>query len=195
MSDEDAKSVVAYVRTLKPIRNQVPAKKIDFPVSALIKFAPQPLEGTVVAPDRATAPVKYGEYLTKIGGCYECHTPHNEKNQLVAEKAFSGGWEMRGPWGRNVTANLTPHPQTFVGRATRAEFIARFAAFRSFTATTSPACPKGQNTIMPWLTFSGMSDEDLGAIYDYLRTVKPVENHVVTFPDAAPNAKQVSELR
>ena len=36
---------------------------------------------------------------------------------------------------------------------------------------------------MPWIAFSRMSDEDLGAIYDYLRTVRPVENRVNSFPD------------
>lgn len=183
LDDEDAKSIVVYLRTLKPVRNAVQAKAIDFPINLFVKFTPKPLDGAVHAPSRSDSK-KYGEYLTRIGGCYECHTPHDSKNQLVADQAFSGGWEMRGPWGRVVTANLTPHPSTYIGRASKAEFIGRFRAFQQFDALTSPACPKGRNTVMPWLAFSHMTDEDLGAIYDYLRTLPPNERKVNSFPEA-----------
>lgn len=183
MSDEDAKSVVAYLRTLKPIHTSVPQKHIDFPVNLFVKFAPQPLDHPVTAPDPNDS-VRYGEYLTHIAGCVECHTPHDDKNQLIAEKVFAGGWEMRGPWGRVITANLTPHRDSYLGRATKAEFIGRFKAFASIDPMTSPDPPKGRNTVMPWTSFAQMSDHDLGAIYDYLETVKPIENHVNTFPDA-----------
>jgi hypothetical protein len=83
-----------------------------------------------------------------------------------------------------VTANITPHPETFVGRSSRADFIAHFKSMQSMNAANAPVMPKGRNTIMPWLAYSGMTEEDLGAIYDYLRTVKPVENKVNSFPDA-----------
>lgn len=183
MSDDDAKAVVAYLRTLPPKKNQVPKTEIKFPVNLFIKFSPKPLEGPVTAPDRKNS-VAYGGYLARIGGCYECHTPHDDKNQLLADKPFAGGWEMKGPWGRNITANLTPHPSTYVGRATREEWIARFKAFETMNASNAPPAPKGANTVMPWLAYAGMTEEDLGAIYDYLKTVPPVENQVMTFPDA-----------
>ena len=183
MCDEDAKSVVVYLRSLKPIRHSVPSKHIDFPINLFVKFAPKPCEGPVSAPDKKNT-IAYGKYLATIGGCYECHTPHDDKNNLVADKAFAGGWEMKGPWGRNFTANLTPHPDSYISRATKAEFIGRFRAFANFDATNSPATPPGRNTVMPWLAFSRMTDEDLGAIYDYLKSVKPIVNKVNTFPDA-----------
>jgi cytochrome c553 len=182
MSDDDAKSVVAYLRTLKPIHNTVPAKHIDFPVNLFVKFAPKPVDGAVPSPDPHNS-VAYGKYLTTIGGCYECHTPHDDHNALLPEKAFAGGWEMKGPWGRNFTANLTP-AGAYMSHATREEFIGRFKAFASLNAATAPDVPTGRNTIMPWIAFAGMTENDLGAIYDYLKTVKPVENKVVTFPDA-----------
>lgn len=182
MSDDDVKAVVAFLRTLKPIKRGVPPKSIDFPVNLLVKFAPKPLDGPVSAPDRKDT-IAYGRYLTKIGGCYECHTPHDDKNALLADRAFSGGWEMKGPWGRNFTANLTPAPGTYLARATREEFIARFKSFANFDPTTAPTPPPGQNTIMPWVAFSGMTEEDLGAIYDYLKTVKPIGGPINTFPD------------
>lgn len=185
MSDEDAKSVVTYLRTLKPIRHTVPQKKIDFPVNLIVKFVPKPLDAPVTAPDPTKDHLAYGRYLTKIGGCYECHTPHDAKQRLDEARAFAGGWEMRGPWGRVITANLTPSPDSYIGHATKEEFIGRFRAFASMTADNAPAAPKGRNTVMPWLAFSHMTDADLGAIYDYLKSVKPVANKVNTFPDAA----------
>jgi hypothetical protein len=73
-----------------------------------------------------------------------------------------------------------------MGRATKEEFIGRFKAFEPLAQGASPLAPRGQNTVMQWLPFSGMKEEDLGAIYDYLKTVKPVRHDVVTFPDAPP---------
>lgn len=178
MSDEDAKSIVVYLRTLKPVRNQVQAKVLNPPVNVIEKFIPKPLEAPVPDPDPSNR-VAYGKYLATIGGCYECHTPHDNKGPIAAE-AYSGGWEMKGPWGRVVTSNITPHPDTFLGRATKEEFIGRFRAQYDPTAKV----PKGRNTVMPWTAFSGMTDEDLGAIYDYLKTVKPIEKKVNAFPDA-----------
>ena len=182
MSDEDAKSIVVYLRTLKPIRKAVPDKKLDFPVNYIVKFIPKPLSGPVQAPDRKNS-VGYGEYMATIGGCYECHTPHDDHNKLDANRPFAGGWKMEGPWGRVVTANLTPSTDGFMKSATKTEFISRFKAFASLDPATAPEVPKGQNTVMPWMAFSKMTDEDLGAIYDYLKTVKGIENHIVTFPD------------
>jgi mono/diheme cytochrome c family protein len=178
MSDDDAKAIVAYLRTLTPIRKQVASKKLPMPLPIVEKFIPQPIEAPVPHPD-PTDTVAYGKYLATIGGCYECHTPHTDKGP-IPELAFSGGWEMKGPWGRNVTANITPHPETWMGQATKEQFLGRFRATYDPSAEAAP----GRNTIMPWIAISGMTDEDLGAIYDYLKTVKPIANEVDPFPDA-----------
>jgi hypothetical protein len=117
-------------------------------------------------------------------GCQECHTAHDNHGQLMAGREFAGGWEMLGPWGRVVTANISPHPDTYIARATKEEFIGRIKSFESLTGERSPIAPRGRNTIMPWLQYSGMTNEDLGAIYDYLKTLPPIQNKVESFPDA-----------
>jgi mono/diheme cytochrome c family protein len=188
MSDEDARAIVVYLRSLRPIRHAVPPTHLRFPVNLMVKFTPRPVDGPIATPEDARDHVAYGRYLTTIAGCRECHTPHDDHGQLVAGREFSGGWEMKGPGGRNFTANITPDPGTFVGQATRELFIARF---RGFAAMASPdeqrPAPPGQNTIMPWIACSGMTDQDLGAVYDYLRTeVKPIANSIERFPDAPP---------
>ena len=83
-----------------------------------------------------------------------------------------------------LTANLTPHKDAYLGRATKAEFIGRFKSFENLQGDAIPPAPKGRNTIMPWLVLSGMTEEDLGAVYDFLKSLPPVENRINPFPDA-----------
>ena len=181
LSDEDAQSVVAYLRTLRPIRYQKPVKDLDPPLNIVEKFVPQPLEGPVIAPDRNDS-VAWGQYLTTIAGCRDCHTPKDERNNSIPGQEFSGGFEMHGPGFTVLTANITPHPTNWLGQVGREEFIARFKAFENYEPRPAP---NGVNTLMPWLTFSGMTEEDLGAIYDYLKTVPPIEKKVMPFAKAA----------
>lgn len=183
MSDEDAKSIVAYLRTLKPLRYQEPKRSLDVPLNFVVKFIPKPVEAPVAVPDHGDR-LAYGKYLTTIGGCSECHTPKDDKGNPLPGKELAGGFEMHAPGMRVITANITPHPSTWMGKATREEFIGRFKAFANVNASNAPQAQKGRNTLMPWLAYSGMTDEDLGAIYDYLKTVPPVENEVNPFPDA-----------
>jgi hypothetical protein len=61
--------------------------------------------------------------------------------------------------------------------------------FRAFADESAAAPVKdGRNTGMPWYVYAGMTDEDLGAIYAYLRTLPPVENRVEKWPPAEPPA-------
>ncbi|MCI0574531.1 MAG: cytochrome c [Myxococcaceae bacterium] len=181
MSDEDAMAVVAYVRTLPAVANAVPEPRLDFPLPLVMKFLPRPLEGGVTAPPRSDT-VAHGRYLVTLAGCEECHTPINERHEPLPGRAFAGGQEFKYPWGGSVvTANITPHA-TGLGATSRADFIARFKGYQGMEPLK--VNPR-KNTVMPWLSFAGMTEEDLGAIYDYLRTVPPLENVVNPFPDAA----------
>ena len=184
MSDEDARSVVAFLRTIPPIRHSVPAQKLKFPVNLLIRSVPQPLSGPVAMPDEKSDHLGYGRYLVTIAGCRECHTAHDSKGQRVPGGDFAGGWEMIGPWGRVVTANITPDKSTFMGQATKEQFIGRIKAFANFDAATAPLAPKGRNTVMPWIAYAGMTESDLGAIFDYLKTLPAIPKQIVVFPDA-----------
>jgi len=183
LSDEDAKSIVVYLRTLKPIDHAVAPRRLDFPVGLLIKFEPQPLDGPVPDPDPKDS-VAYGRYLATVGGCVNCHTPIDSKGRPIAGQEYSGGWLMPGPWGRVVSANLTPDPENYMGQASREEFIDRFKSLEHLGGENAPPAPPGKNTVMAWPQLAGMTREDLGAIYDFLKTLKPIKKKVVAFPDA-----------
>lgn len=183
MSDEDARSIVVYLRTIKPVPHAVAKRQLDFPVNLLIKFAPKPITAPVPSPDPKDT-VAYGQYLVTVGVCRMCHTPHDGKGQLIEGMDYAGGWELIGPWGRVVSGNLTPDPDNYMGHASREEFIGRFKSFEGMDGENAPIAPSGRNTVMPWSRFAGMTPEDLGAIYDYLKTLKPIKNKINAFPDA-----------
>jgi len=183
MSDEDAASIVVYLRTLRPQRYVKPRKTLNPPLNVIETFIPKPLTGPVPPPDR-TNTIAYGEYLSRIAACHECHTPKDDRGEPIPGKDLAGGFAMKTPDFRVVTANITPHPSNWMGQATRDEFIGRFQSFAWINATNAPQAEKGRNTLMPWLPFSGMTGEDLGALYDYLKSVPPVENKIDPFPDA-----------
>lgn len=181
LSDEDGKAIVAYLRTLRPIRYERPAKALKAPLNIVEKFEPEPLEGVVTAPDPADT-VAYGRYLVTIASCGDCHTPKDERGQPIPGQEFTGGFEMHAPGFVVTSANITPHPDNWVGQVSREAFIARFKAAQSINATTAP---EGVNTLMPWITYSGMTEHDLGAIYDYLRTLPPSDKKVMPFARVA----------
>jgi hypothetical protein len=84
-----------------------------------------------------------------------------------------------GPWGVSYAANLTPDQNTGLGIWDEKMFMTAIRTGRHM-GTSRPIMPP-----MPWPAFRNASDDDLKAIYAYLRTIKPVTNHV---PDVQPPA-------
>ena len=179
MSDEDTKSVVAYLRTLRPSAASDQPSAIGFPLNIFMKFDPTPLEGPVPEPDH-TNPVAYGRYLATIAGCIGCHTPVDDHHKPLPGMDLAGGQEFVGPWGTVRSTNLTPHSTSNLPSMNREEFIARFKVYADPAAVVP--VPEGQNTPMAWLAYAGLTEDDLGAIYAYLKTVRPIDNEVVIRP-------------
>jgi mono/diheme cytochrome c family protein len=167
MSDEDLASVVVYLRSLPAVHSQLAKTEIIFPVKYLIRSVPEPLEGPVASPDPSDH-VKYGQYLVAVGGCGDCHTPQ-ERGQPVAGFQYSGGARMRGPWGDVSTANITPDASG-ISYYDEALFIE--------VMRTGYVKARELNSIMPFGAFKNLTDEDLKAMFAYLRTVKPVQHRV-----------------
>jgi mono/diheme cytochrome c family protein len=187
MDTEDIKSIIAYLRTLKPINNKVPEHAIDFPMNFIVNTIPQQ-PNPQPKPDTTDA-LAYGRYLVNAAVCADCHTK-KENGTPVAGMDFAGGMEFALPTGMVRSANITPDPETGLGRWTKEAFIARFKAHDVTRGNMPPAVKAGEKqSLMPWLMYAGMTENDLGAIYTYLQTLKPVRNKVETFT-AGPAAKQ-----
>ncbi|MCX6291478.1 MAG: c-type cytochrome [Bacteroidetes bacterium] len=185
LCQEDLYSVVAYVRSLKPIENTVPAQNLDFPMSMIVKTIPQPAPALPPAPDK-NDPVAYGKYVVNAVGCIECHTQADKGNFLPGME-FAGGRRFQLPNGDVIhTANITPDLETGIGNWTKEAFIQRFKSYVDSTGNAKwiPVQDHQKTTVMPWTALGGMTEEDLGAIYSYLRTIKPVRNKVETFTPA-----------
>jgi mono/diheme cytochrome c family protein len=179
MSDEDVYAVVAYLNSLPAVRNPLPASSINFPVSLMIKGVPQPA-GSVPPPDRQDK-LKWGEYLVTVASCAECHT-QIDKGQPVAGKRLGGGREFRTPYGVVVSGNISPDADTGIGKWSEQQFLDKVYQYKEYVEKGSPQVGPEGFTLMPWLGFSQLSAEELGAIYTYLMSQPPVHNAVETHP-------------
>lgn len=178
LSEDDLYSIIAYIRTLKPIHNKFPNSEINFPVNLIVKTLPKDYIPQK-SPDKSDI-VKYGKYLVDIIGCVDCHTK-SIKGEMVKGMEFAGNNEFLLPGGIVRSANITPDKETGIGNWTKENFIERFKSFADRSNLVHIDMSKEFNTPMPWSLFSGMTEEDLGAIYSYLRTIKPIKNNVVKF--------------
>ena len=179
LTKEDLYSIVAYIRSLQPIKNEVEEGSIDFPVSMIIKTVPPKSFIPSPEPDK-TNTVSFGKYLVTIASCGDCHT-QMEKGKPIVGKEFAGGFPFQFPGGVVRSANITPDKINGIGSWSKEDFVNRFKSMDPEKYPPSEVSPEEFNTPMPWTMFAGMSNEDLGAIYDYLQTLKPVSNVVVKF--------------
>jgi mono/diheme cytochrome c family protein len=127
----------------------------------------QPITEPVPGPDMSN-PVARGKYLVTLGNCMSCHTPM-KNGQPLTELAFAGGMSFNGPWGQVTSANITPDPSG-ISYYDEKLFIE--------VLRTGHVGARKLNSIMPWDYFRNMTDEDLKAIFAYLKTVKPVQHRV-----------------
>jgi mono/diheme cytochrome c family protein len=164
--DEDVAAIVVYLRSLPPVRNPLPRTALPFPLAVIMRGVPQPLEGAVPAPDLST-PEKRGEYVLRTSACHHCHTPMR-RGQLDAALDMAGGNRFESPVGPAFATNLTPDP-TGIAHYDEATFLQVLQTGK--LGTLSP--------VMPWVVTASMEEEDLRAVFAYLRTLEPV-GHVVT---------------
>lgn len=175
LSQEDGYAIVAYIRSLKPVKNTPPPTALKFPLNLIVRTMPHP------GHFQSAAPADRGEYLTTVGHCQFCHTPVDEHEQSIDSLKFSGGHDFGTPGHPIRSINLTPDMETGIGNWTKDQFITKFKRFAT-TDASSIRVEKGQpNTVMPWIEFSGMKEEDLGAIFDYLMKQKPIRHEVQRF--------------
>lgn len=150
---------------------------------------------------RAEDIVKRGEYLVKIMGCNDCHTPKAmgaQGPELIVEKMLSGYPADRpvakftdkmikqgfaqfypdltaaaGPWGVSFAANLTPD-ETGIGNWTEEQFK------KALTQGKWKGMDNGRMLLppMPWQNYTTMADDDIKAVFAYLKSIKPVKNLV-----------------
>ena len=165
------------------------------------------------ATDAAGSKLAHGKYLVTIAGCNDCHTPlvmgpegperdmtrmlsgHPESLVMPPRPVLpEGPWgavaaatftAWSGPWGVSFTANLTPDPETGLGKWTLQNF--------RDTLRTGRRMGRGREILppMPIPMYKNLTDDDIEAIFTYLQSIPAVKNHVPEPlpPPEAPAAK------
>ncbi|MES1214756.1 MAG: c-type cytochrome [Bacteroidota bacterium] len=179
MAKSDLLSIIAYIRTLKPIKNKIPERQLMIPISmAYPAPALQPSVDANMAPPESDA-VKYGEYLVNMADCGTCHTPF-VKGQPDFSRSFAGGNVFNPEGFKVVSANITPDSATGIGAWNEERFLNKFIPYRE--EKNYNISPGKENTIMPLSFYAGMKDSDLKAIYAYLHSIKPISNKIEKYP-------------
>jgi len=158
LSDRDLQAMVAYLRTVPPIRNAVEKSTYRIPLPP--SYGP-PV--TSVAPP-ADNPVARGAYLAgPVAHCLECHTPMGANGHLEMARLGGGGQQFPGPGGVAIARNLTP---TGLGQWSDAEIerAIRAGVSRDGTRLQPP---------MAFYAYANMSPQDLSDLIAYLRTLPP----------------------
>ena len=175
MDKEDIFSIIAYIRSIPSINNKIPATQLNFPVNFINNTIPK--EADFQKRPLPSDSIKYGGYLVNAAGCVDCHSK-TEKGQIKSGTEFGGGMEFNLPKGTLRSPNITADNKNGIGLWSKENFIKRFKLYTDKNYQTKQVGLTVDNTVMPWVLFSGMTEQDLGAIYSYLRSVKPSTNKV-----------------
>ena len=164
MTDRDLNAVVAYLRTLKPVKNKVPDPVYKMAASRQVfPGAEKPMPQAAMG-DK----VKRGFYLATIAHCMECHTPMEKGVRDFKTKLGTGGFDFPGPWGVSTSRNITSHKTKGIGGWTDAEIK------RAITQGVSKDGGKLKPP-MGYEYYAKMTAADLDAVVAWLRTVPAKE--------------------
>lgn len=166
--------------------------------------------GIKMSSGRQDEMIKRGKYLVDLGDCNMCHTPKimgstglepdesrllsghpadGHVSEYTAEAMNQQGWvvqtnsdltQWKGPWGISFAANLTPDKSTGIGNWTEDDFMRTIRTGRHMGSGRKIQLP------MPWDNFAKLTDDDLKAMFAYLKSLKPIENLV---PESIPAEK------
>ncbi len=164
ITDRDMNAIVAYLRTLKPIKNKVPDPIYKMKqVRQIFPGAEKPYTEAMFKDH-----LKHGFYLATIGHCMECHTPMVRGQHDWAKDLGRGGFEFPGPWGVSVSRNITSSKDKGIGAWTDAQI----------KRVITTGVDKDGNHLKPPMGFSyysHLTDGDVADIIAYLRTVPAKE--------------------
>ena len=175
LADDDLRAVVSYLRTQPAVRNPVPPHHYNL-LGKIVRATVVSKPVGPSSPPPAQAPrgasVETGHYLVEsVALCWSCHTDRSQMTGALTGPRFGGttGFKESDDHTRTWSPpNITSDPETGrLGKMSEDQFVARFRQGRLI-----PGSP------MPWQAFSRMSEEDLRAIYRYLRSVPAVKRDV-----------------
>jgi mono/diheme cytochrome c family protein len=164
MTERDLNAVIAYLRTIKPIKNTVPDPIYKMPQGHPIPPGADKPYTEAMMSDK----LKKGFYLATIAHCMECHTPMGPKGREFATRLGAGGFEFPGPWGVSVSRNITSSKEKGIGAWTDEEI--KRAITQGVRKDGSKLKPP-----MGFHYYATVRADDLDAVVAWLRTLPPKE--------------------
>ncbi len=172
LSDADLTAIISYLRSIPPIKHQVPTPQLNLLGKGVMAFLIKPQSPLTNPPEKVEPAVtaKYGEYLADaVSNCKSCHTQRNMMTGEYTGIPFGGGLKMEATTGEKgvyiVSPNISTDKQAGrLGYWDEQRFVERFHQGTLIKETN-----------MPWASFKRYSDDDLRAIYLYLATLPPVD--------------------
>lgn len=164
VSDDDLVAILSYLRAQKPIRNEVPENEYSLMGKVIKAFLIKPVgpSETIVKSVVRDSSAAYGKYLAmNVANCNGCHTRRDMTGAFIGVP-FAGGNAMGEGKDTLVPINLTPHPDSRIFTWSQEDFINRVRMGKLI-----------EHTHMPWNSYKRMSDSDLKAIFNYLKSLKP----------------------
>ena len=194
MSDSDAQAVVAYLRTVPAVKVDKKREETDLGVMGnffIGRGVAHHLPAQNVRDTDRANQLKWGEYVMRLGHCWECHSIKGMSPSDIGEKDFMSGFDEPDPIleklvGKIYMRNLTPDPETGLGKYS-AEQIK--SALKNGTRLDGKQMAPPMSLFIPHV--SGMTDEDLDALIAFLKSLKPVKNKI---PERELNAEWKSKL-
>ena len=179
MAEEDLRAVVAYLRTLPPVKRPTPPKKITVPLfetvflpAWLAAFAPR----ETPPPTAPTSGVARGEYLVRaVGHCGECHTPRTITMATDNSRFLAGNPKGKGPEGTEVP-NITPDKET--GLTWTVQQIAEYLGTGNKPDGDVAGSLMGETIQGTTAGLKDLTESDRLAIAQYLKTIPAVRNKI-----------------
>ncbi len=180
LSDRDALALVAYLRSIPPVTNRVRPNEPSFAAKVLIAFGvigPAPaVTAPIAAPPQAPTP-QYGRYFAmNCAGCAECHSPRNLSNgRYYEDSLFSGstyafGSDQHDPL-MSYASDITPDDAEGIGRWNEDQFAAAVTTgLRPDSTVLDPH--------MPYASFKALSNDEIQAVYLFLKSLAPIPRTV-----------------
>lgn len=168
MPDEDLAAIIVYIRALKPIAKTPAPTTMPFPLNRFINAVPEPVTEPVPQPDRADR-VAYGAHLVRMGACGDCHTPMDAQGMPVPGMDFAGGFPVEGPHPPVASANIT-QDASGIPYYDESLFLE--------VMHTGKAKARPIHSAMPWSIYGNQTDDDLKAMFAYVKTIAPVQHRV-----------------
>jgi mono/diheme cytochrome c family protein len=180
LADEDARAVVAYLRSIPPYKQPKVREdnKLGFMQKVLFKVVGVQMHapaGGVAAPDRADK-IAYGHYLVRIGICTECHSLSEKGPRPETDPLYLAGSDQAfedPALGQTYARNLTPDPETGLGNYDAAAIKQALRAGRRLDGKRMAA---PMSVIIPHV--SGLTEDDMDALVAYLKSIPAARNKV-----------------